>query len=252
MLNGKTAVIYGAGGAIGGAVASAFAREGAHVFLTGRTLSSLDRVASEIATRGGRADIATVDALDERAIEDHLASIGDIDISFNAVGFDEVQGVPLVDLSLEDFELPIRSWSRTVFLTSRAAARRMMKRRAGVILTVNPPNAGTALASGFGVASAAVHSITHTLAAELGPHGVRVVLLQPNALPESAALRASVAKYTASLGASVEEGLAGLARTTLLGRLPTLAELANVAAFIASDAASALTGSVIKVDCGAA
>ena len=143
LLQNKNAVIYGGGGAIGGAVARAFAREGAKVFLAGRTLAKLGAVAREISTAGGAVETAQVDALDEQAVEKHLEAVinqaGRIDISFNAVGFNEIQGIPLIDLSLEDFIFPITCWSRTVFLTSRAAARRMVRQGAGVILTINAP-----------------------------------------------------------------------------------------------------------------
>jgi 3-oxoacyl-[acyl-carrier protein] reductase len=161
-------------------------------------------VATEIKRAGGAARVAQVDALDEAAIERHLdqvvEEVGGVDISFNAVGFNEVQGVPLVDLSLNDFQLPIVSWSRTVFLTSRGAARRMTKRGSGVILTVMPAAAGTGLASGFGAACATVDSISRTLAAEVGPYGVRVLILQPNALPESDTLQASFANMPRGWG----------------------------------------------------
>jgi 3-oxoacyl-[acyl-carrier protein] reductase len=103
LLENRTSVIYGAGGAIGGAVAQAFAREGAQAFLTGRRLAPLERVATEIKRAGGAARVGQVDALDEAAVERHLdqvvGEVGGVDISFNAVGFKEFQGVPLVDLS---------------------------------------------------------------------------------------------------------------------------------------------------------
>jgi 3-oxoacyl-[acyl-carrier protein] reductase len=254
LLENRTTVIYGAGGAIGGAVAQAFAREGAQTFLTGRRLAPLERVATEIKRAGGAARVAQVDALDEAAIERHLDQVveefGGVDISFNAVGFNEVQGVPLVDLSLNDFQLPIVSWSRTVFLTSRGAARRMTKRGSGVILTVIPAAAGTGLASGFGAACATVDSISRTLAAEVGPYGVRVLILQPNALPESDTLQASFAKYAKGLGTNPEDAITELANSTLLKRLPTLADVGNIAAFVASDKAGTMTGTVVKIDCG--
>jgi 3-oxoacyl-[acyl-carrier protein] reductase len=256
LLEDNTAVVYGAGGAIGGAVAEAFAREGARVQLTGRTLPTLERVARRITDSGGRAQVAQFDALDEAAIEEHLDRVvketGRIDVSFNAVGFNEVQGVPLVDLSLEDFAFPIASWSRTVFLTSRAAARRMIEQRSGVILTVKPPAEAAGLASGFGAACATVESIARILAAEVGPHGVRVLILQPNALPESEALQASVAQYANGLGVTAEEAFGQLANGTLLKRLPTLADVGNVAAFVASDRAGAMTGAVVRIDGGSA
>src|SRR5262245_14561735 len=254
LLEQKTAIIYGAGGAIGGAVAKAFAREGAAVFLTGPRAAALERGAGEIAAAGGTAATAVVDALDEAAVERHLDAVarraGTIDIAFNAVGFREAQGIPLVALALEDFASPIASWPRTVFLTSRAAARRMSAQGSGVVLAIAPPAAGTALASGFGAACAAVESVIRTLAAEVGPAGVRALLLRLNAAPESPALRASFAQYAKGAGVEPQAALAALAGTTMLRRLPTLAEVGNVAAFAASDWASAVTGSVIQIDCG--
>src|SRR5256712_9324483 len=95
LLKNKNAVIYGAGGAIGGAVARAFAREGAKVFLGGRTVARLDAVAEEIRSRGGMAESAQVDALDERAVDEHAdgvaAKAGSIDISFNLISQGDVQ-----------------------------------------------------------------------------------------------------------------------------------------------------------------
>jgi len=125
MLTNKSAVIYGAGGAIGGAIARAFAREGARVFLTGRNLSKVDAVAKEIMVAGGKAESAQVDALDEQAVDQHLQSVIDkadrIDISFNAVGIPNttLQGVPFVELAVEQFSLPIATYTRSYFLTAR-------------------------------------------------------------------------------------------------------------------------------------
>jgi 3-oxoacyl-[acyl-carrier protein] reductase len=255
LLQHKNAVVYGAGGAIGGTVARAFSREGARVFLAGRTLAGVAGIAARIGAAGGVAEAAQVDALDERAIEDHLDAVvkraGRIDISFNAVGFDERQGVPLVDLSLEDFLFPITAWSTTVFLTGRAAGRRMSNQRSGVILTINAPAGHEALAAGFGPACASVLTISRTLAAELGPCGVRVLCLQPNAVPESAALLRAVGQQADGAHRPSDEHLSSIASATLLGRLPTLEEVANVAAFVASDRASGMTGTTVKINCGA-
>src|SRR5262245_26603400 len=140
LLENKNAVIYGAGGAIGGAVARAFAREGARVFLAGRTRAKLDAVASEIAACGGEAETAHVDALDEQAVENHMSAVankvGAIDVSFHAIGIPQqgIQGISLAELSVESFALPITTYLRAHFLTARAAARRMVERRSGVIL----------------------------------------------------------------------------------------------------------------------
>lgn len=254
LLNNKNAVIYGAGGAIGGAVARAFAREGARVFLTGRTPAKVEAVAKEISASGAFAEAAQVDALDEAAIEAHLDRIvkvtGRIDISFNAVGFEETQGIPLVDMTLEDFVFPIMAWSKTVFLTSRAAARRMAAAGSGVIVTLNAPTGNEALGGGFPAACASVYTITRTLAGEVGPSGVRVLCLQPNAIPESESLRRSVAQYAGASTAGIDAALTSMAGAALLRRLPTLDEVATIAAFMASDQAGIITGSVVKLNCG--
>ena len=109
LLKNKVAVIYGAGGAIGGAVARAFAREGAKLFLTGRRRAPVEAVAKDIVSAGGSAEAAEVDALDEQALDTHLQSVidnaGRVDISFNAVGIPDatILGVPLVGLDVELF-----------------------------------------------------------------------------------------------------------------------------------------------------
>ena len=94
-LDNKNAIIYGAGGAIGGAVARAFAREGAKVFLAGRTRATLDAVAQEITSAGGSAEVAVLDALDEQAVDEHvqavIAGAGRLDVSFNLIARGDVR-----------------------------------------------------------------------------------------------------------------------------------------------------------------
>src|SRR5687767_13625639 len=158
MLKDKVAVIYGAGGAIGGAVARAFAAEGATVFLTGRHAAAVEAVAERLTALGETAEVAEVDALDERAVDQHLESVmnttGRVDISFNAIGYTDpsVIGVPLVELDVEQFALPIATYTRSYFLTARLAARRMLRERSGVIMTVSTLHArtGLALVGGYG------------------------------------------------------------------------------------------------------
>jgi 3-oxoacyl-[acyl-carrier protein] reductase len=181
LLRDKVAVIYGAGGAIGGAVARTFAREGARVFLGGRNVAPVEAVAKDIVATGGEAEAAKVDALDEDAVEQHAAGViqkaGRIDVASNAIGLGAVQGIPLIDLKREDFVSPIATWTTTQFLTARAAARHMAQKRSGVILTLSASPARLAIAStgGFGVACAAIEGLSRTLAAELSPLGIRVV-----------------------------------------------------------------------------
>lgn len=179
MLEHKVAVIYGAGGTIGGEVARAFAREGAHGFLAGRTLAKLDAMAKEITEAGGVAEAAQVDALDERSVEEHAGEIsrkaGRIDISFNAINLDEVQDRPPIEMSPEDFTRPVTNAARTHFLTATAAPRRMANQGSGVILLLTASSARLAgpMMGGFGVACAAIEGLTRSLAGEVGPHGVR-------------------------------------------------------------------------------
>lgn len=261
LLENKNAIVYGGGGAIGGAIARRFAGEGANVFLAGRTRAKLDAVADAIRTAGGVAETAQLDALDARAVNEHadrvVAKAGGIDISVNVLGVDHVQGVPLVELSPEDYSLPISVYTTTQFLTATAAARHMITKSTGVILTISTPGsiAPSGVAGGFGVACAAVEGLSRQLAGELGPHGIRVICLRPHGVPEAARLgshSAQVFGRRADLaGVSLEGFLEGFPEGTLLKRSPTLDQVADVATFMASDQAGAMTGTVAAVDCGA-
>jgi NAD(P)-dependent dehydrogenase (short-subunit alcohol dehydrogenase family) len=258
MLQDKVAVIYGAAGAIGGAVARAFAGEGATLFLTGRTLAPVEAVAKDIVAAGGSAEAATVDALDEQAVDQHLQSATDkagrVDISFNAIGVPDttILGVPLVELDVEQFSLPITAYTRSYFLTARLAARRMVANRSGVIMTVTsiPSRTGTPLQGGYPPAMAAKEALTRDLSAELAPHGIRVVGLRPHGIPETATLREAFEPRATALGMTWEQWQELLASRTHAGRLPTLAELADVAVFMASDKASGMTGTTVNLTMG--
>ena len=258
LLQDKVAVIYGAAGAIGGAVARAFAREGATLFLTGRQLAPVEEVTKEIAAAGGSAQAAQLDALDEHAIDQHLQSVtdtaGHLDISFNAVGIPdrEILGVPLVELDLERFSLPITAYTRSYFLTARLAARRMVARKSGVIMTVTsiPSRTGTPLQGGYPPAMAAKEALTRDLSAELAPQGIRVVGLRPHGIPETATLREAFEPRATALGMTWEQWQESLASRTHARRLSTLAETANVAVFMASDKASGMTGTTVNLTMG--
>jgi NAD(P)-dependent dehydrogenase (short-subunit alcohol dehydrogenase family) len=256
MLKDKVAVIYGAGGAVGGAVARAFASEGAKLFLAGRSLTSVEVVAKEIASAGGSADAAEVDALDEWAVDEHLRSVvdkaGRVDISFNAVGVPdaEILGVPLVELDAERFSLPITAYTTSYFLTARSAARHMVPNGSGVIMTVTaiPSRAGTPLNGGYGPAQAAKEALTRELSAELAPQGIRVVGLRPNGIPEADSLKEVFEVKAPSM--SWEQWQDVLASRTHARRLSTLAEVAAVAVFVASDHASGMTGTSVNLSMG--
>ena len=253
LLEGKNAVIYGGGGKVGGAVARAFASEGARVFLAGRTIAKLDVVAESIRSVGGVAETAQVDALDEQAIEKHIGDVVErarsIDVSFNAVSIQDVQLIPLVEMSREDFVRPISTGTTAHFLTARAAARQMATQGSGVILTFSASAVRAffpgVYVGGFGIACTAIEALTKQLAAEVGPNGIRAVCLRSEGIPES-----WEAAATEEWSASTDEIEAFLQERSLLGRVTTLADVGNAAAFIASDRAGATTGTVFNLTSG--
>lgn len=257
LLANKNAVIYGAAGAIGSAVARAFAAEGATVFLTGRNAAALDTVAKEISASGGTAHTAVVDATDEDAVEDHASTIaqaGKLDISFNAISVPQegVQGTPLAELTLERFALPVHTYMHSHFLTTRAAARRMLDQESGVILTLTatPARLAAPLTGGMAPAWAGIEALTRALSAELAPHGIRALCLRPDALPETATIDVVFGQHASAHGVTREQITAMFAGLTHRKRFPTLAEVASAAVFAASDHAAALTGTVLNLSGG--
>jgi len=247
LLDGKNAVIYGAGGSIGAAVARAFAREGARVHLAGRTREPLEAVATEIRSSAGTAaaaETAVIDALDETAVDEHAdavaAAAGSLDVSVNLISHGDVQGTPLAEMSVADFERPVLTAVRTMFLTARAAARHMISQRSGVILMFGGYGDPVPRVGGLQVAFGALESLRRALACELGPDGIRVVTLQTGGIPE-----------TLPEGFDGREAIIdGITGRTMLGRAATLADVGNVAAFAASDQARTITGTSINITCG--
>src|SRR3954469_3176311 len=190
LLEDKNAVVYGGGGSIGGAVARAFGREGARVFLAGRTQAPLDAVAADVRADGGRADVALVAALDARAVDEHadaVAAAGGLDISFNLISHGDVQGTPMAEMDVDDYLRPVVTAVRTNFLTARAAARHMRARGSGVILFFggegDPPRSYSL--GGLQTAFHAVEAMRRQLGAELGSKGIRTVTLRTGGVPET-------------------------------------------------------------------
>lgn len=252
ILQNKNAVIYGAGGSLGGAVAKALAAAGAHVFLTGPNPGSIKKIAGEIIASGGLAEIAIVDAFDEKAIHRHLqqvvSSAGTIDISFNAVGVDVVQNVPLTEISAEDFVKPITLTMQTRFMTAVAAGKMMMKQKSGVILslTATPGGIGYPHTGGFGPACSGVESFSRTLASELGAYGIRVVNIRSGGSPDSRVFKNAID----TMPDVMDPILKKMEADTMLKKLPLMADIANTAVFLASDLAGQITGVTIDVTGG--
>ena len=253
LLENKNAIVYGGSGSVGGAVARAFAREGARVFLAGRTLENLEEVAEQIHSAGGVAETTRVDALDEAAVDGYVDAVaeraGGIDVSFNLISYGDVQGTPLAEMRLEDFERPVRTAVRTQFLTSRAAARHMIRQGSGVILTFGGAGGRDPIRDymsggfqvylgGFQVALGALDVLRRQLAVELGPHGVRVLTLQSSGVPET-----TRENWREAITQSFVE-------TSMLKRAETLEDVGNAAAFAASDLARTMTATSLNITCG--
>lgn len=245
LLDKKIAIIYGGGGSIGGAVARAFAREGATVFLAGRTKAKLDAVAEQIRADGGTVETGRVDALKEKMVDKFVADVvahaGRLDISMNVIGVSDVQK-PLTEITLDEFLQPITTAMRTQFLTTRAASQQMIKQKSGVILTFGGGGPQTMPGlGGFKIALDAMEGLRRQWAVELGPYGIRVVTLKtggiPESIPASEPMRAPIEK--------------SIVKETLLKRAATLADVGNVAAFVASDRARTLTSTKVNLSAGA-
>lgn len=258
-LQNKTAVIYAAGGAIGSAVARAFAKEGAKVYLTGKKAAVINTLAEEIIAAGGFAEAHPVDALNQVAVAAHLQLVikkeGRLDISFNAIGIPQtgVQGIPLMKLTPEGYMNPVSQYNASHFITATEAAKCMAAKKSGVILTLTaiPSRVAAPLTGGMGASWAGIEALTRTLAAETGPIGIRVVCLRADGMPETHTIDTVFGAHAEVAGMpSHKEFQALMESFTLLKRLPTLEELANTAVFIASDKAGAITGTTINITCG--
>ena len=244
-LQGKTALVYGAGGAIGGAVSRAFAAEGATVFLAGRTESALANVARDIREAGGKAEIAVVDALDEEKVDAFVGAVARqtkrIDISFNVISFGDIQQ-PLMEIDVNDFTQPITLATRTHFLTTRAAAGYMAKQKSGVVLMFGGSGPQTVAGlGGFKVALDAMEGQRRQWALELGKFGVRVVTMVTGGIIETIPWQVE----------GREEIVQDITRAAHLNRTATLVDVGNVACFIASDKAAAITDATINISSGA-
>ena len=245
LLHGKTALIYGGGGAVGGAVARAFAAEGAMVHIAGRTESRLEKVARDIRESGGTAETAVVDALDEEQVDAFVNRVAKkskrIDISFNVISFGDVQQ-PLMAIDVDDFTRPVTLASRTHFLTTRAAATHMVKQRSGVVLMFGGSGPQTVSGlGGFKVALDAMEGLRRQWALELGKYGIRVVTMVTGGIIETIPWQAE----------GREEIVVEIARAAHLNRTATLTDVGNVASFIVSDKAAAITDATVNISAGA-
>jgi 3-oxoacyl-[acyl-carrier protein] reductase len=252
LLQNKNAIIYGAAGSLGSTVAHTLAQAGAKIFLTGRTADRLQKVADEIIAVGGKAEIAIVDALNEKSIQAYLDKLSNdgttIDISFCAIDFQSVQDIPLVDMKADDYMRPITIALQSQFLTSTAAARKMMKQQSGVILslTATPGGIGYPYTGGFSSACVAMETFVTNLASEVGAYNVRVVNIRSAGSPDSQVFKQAID----AVPQEMEHVLQSMKNDTMLKKLPMMNDIAQVAVFLSSELANMITGVTVDVTGG--
>jgi 3-oxoacyl-[acyl-carrier protein] reductase len=252
MFQNKNAIVYGAGGSLGGAVAKALADAGARVFLTGRHVGPVQQVADAILAAGGKAEVDVVDALDEKAVKEHIKGVvekaGTVDVSFNAIGVEVVQNIPLVDMEADDFIRPMSLLMQSRFYTARAAGRIMMQQGSCVILslTATPGGIGYPYTGGFAPACCAIESFSRNLASELGVYGVRVVNIRSGGSPDSKVFKEAIDNDPEVMAPVLRQ----MEADTMLKKLPLMADIANTAVFLASDMAGSITGVTVDVTSG--
>jgi 3-oxoacyl-[acyl-carrier protein] reductase len=257
-LQHKTAVIFGAGGEVGTAVATELAAQGAHLFLSGRTKTPVQELAQAISSRGQTAAAAQVDALDEDAVNSYLddvvATAGRIDIVFNAMGPQAVEyrnATSTLELPAEAFMLPMTTIVRSQFITARATARHFVKAGSGVIVFLTAtPSQGLSNTAAIGAAYGAIESLTRSLAVDLGPLGVRVVCVRSMLMAETRVGQQTIEMGAQAMGVPKGRMAEIITARPLLRRSPTLAETARVVSFVASEEANTLTGAIINSSSG--
>ncbi|MFF0265426.1 SDR family NAD(P)-dependent oxidoreductase [Kribbella sp. NPDC004536] len=258
LLENKNVVVYGAGGAVGSAVAHGFARAGAKVFLTGLHPDNVNAVGKEISAAGGAAETAVVDATDEKSVTEHLdavvAAAGSIDVSFNAIGLSPrgLQGIPFADLPVDNFLRPVTTYAQAHFVTAKSAARHMIPRGSGVIMmhTPEPARISLPLVGGMSVGWAAMEALNRALSAEWAQYGVRSICLRTTGLADTPIIDTVWGLHAETLGIPKDQLVAAESAMTHRKRPTTLAELASVAVFLASDEAAAMTGTVANLTGG--
>lgn len=260
LLKNKVAVVFGAGGSIGAAVAKEFAAEGARVFLAGRTKAGLEAVGKQIAASGGEARTAVIDVLDDDRVNEYVDSVvadaGRVDIVLDVAGpraREYGNGKNAVDLPIEEFMAPLATMVRSRFITARAAARHLIRQRSGVIIFVtgSPARGHTQGVTAIGAAFGAMETLAENLAFEISPFGVRVVCLRTLANTDSRSIQDTMEVLTGRLNISKDQAIAQIAQSTFLKVPATVQDTANAAVLIASDRARMLTGTVVNATAGA-
>ncbi|CAN7264061.1 SDR family NAD(P)-dependent oxidoreductase [Devosia sp. LjRoot3] len=257
LLKGKTAIVYGGSGAVGGAVASAFVREGAVVHLAARGRERLEAFAEELRAKGGTVHVGTVDALDRASVEAHLQDAigkgGPINVVFSAIDWGDAQGTPIIDLEYDRFIMPVERGLKSWFNIGATTARHMGENGGGAILgiTANAAREAYTEMGGFGIACAAVEHYLRHLAAENGPKGVRCCWVRSPGSPDAPGVREAWLIHAREKGITFEEMHAEVAKDTPLRRISSLGQVADAVVLLASDLASSMTATLANATGGA-
>lgn len=259
-LKDKVAVVFAASGEIAGAVARSFSQHGAKVYVTARNLDAVKTLAQEIKANGGSAEAAKVDALDEAGIDNFLRKVvadnGKLDVVFNGIGanYDEMGGrPPTTEVTFAQFMAPLEKLCGSQFLTSRIAARYMMQTRSeGTILLLTAALSRSKLSNVAGItaASAAIEGLTRVMAAEWGGDGIKVICICPGALMETRRISGWINAAAQQYGMPVEQLVAQYKSLDILKTSPTLKQVGETAAFLASETGVAFNSHIVDVDCG--
>jgi NAD(P)-dependent dehydrogenase (short-subunit alcohol dehydrogenase family) len=252
---GEVVVITGGGGGLGRATAVELARRGWDSVVTGRTQASLDETVAAVQSAGARAVALAGDVSDEAHVEavfDTAArEFGPVDAVLHAAA---THGTPrrLVDVELAEWEHVIATNLRSTFLVTRAALRQMLPRRRGSIVLVASAGIlrGFPLAAPYAATKSALPGFARTLAAEVSPEGIRVNVLTPGAMPDSAIYKSAMPGIAEELGFDPDQGQELLESMSALRRACTPEEMARSTAFLLTDDSSLMTGQNLVVDAG--
>ena len=250
----RIVIVPGGGRGLGRASALAVGREGAHCVLAARSREKLEAVAEELRALRTKPLVAELSVADEaavaRMVDSAVATYGRIDVLVNNAGItgptalardiDAAAWREMVDVNLNG-----------AFYCAKHVSRGMIERKSGAIVNIASiaGRIGYALRTPYAATKWGLIGLSHSLAAELGPHGVRVNAVLPGPV-EGDRVRKVIADRAAATGQSLEEAARIFTANLPLGRFVTADEVAAAVTFLASDAAAAITGQALNVDSG--
>ncbi|MBK8956804.1 MAG: SDR family oxidoreductase [Saprospiraceae bacterium] len=249
LLQNKTALIFGAKGALGTAVAKAFKESGANIYL------SDINVKNEV-EENSLAPIRKLDTLNEKSVQQYFDWFKgeniSIDIVVNLSSSNPAEynhGKPASEVSLDQFLIPLKNNTASQFITAKVAQSVMSLQKNGVIIFVTSSlsKVGSPWSAALTSSHAATEGLLKSLASEWGPLGIRVLGVRSEAMPDSPAIDYTFKAMGSNIGLSGVEMQGFIEQQkTALKRLPTTHETANVIVLAASDMASYMTGTIIN------